>query len=168
MHAGVSSDHATFGEAHPAEHKPPAARGSSREGTGKNQEDQCESRRRRPDRGWSGRPGTGEETVLRSRRSAGARVQSGGGETTQGRAGAHDLRRVMPKIQWTNLPPALRDHLFDRLRERKITVEDPNPNNPRTEAAPSPRPSSSRGRGGHEPFPRPRRGRGQGEGELPM
>ena len=29
----------------------------------------------------------------------------------------------MPKIQWTNLPPALRDHLFERLRERKITVE---------------------------------------------
>ena len=30
----------------------------------------------------------------------------------------------MPKIQWTNLPPALRDHLFDRLRDRKITIED--------------------------------------------
>ena len=30
----------------------------------------------------------------------------------------------MPKIQWTDLPPALRDHLFDRLRDRKITVED--------------------------------------------
>ena len=30
----------------------------------------------------------------------------------------------MPKIQWTNLPPALRDHLFDRLRDRKITAED--------------------------------------------
>jgi len=30
----------------------------------------------------------------------------------------------MPKIQWKNLPPALRDHLFDRLRERKITVKD--------------------------------------------
>ncbi len=30
----------------------------------------------------------------------------------------------MPKIQWTDLPPALRDHLFDRLRERKITVDD--------------------------------------------
>src|SRR5436309_2601286 len=30
----------------------------------------------------------------------------------------------MPKIQWTGLPPALRDHLFDRLRERKITAED--------------------------------------------
>ncbi len=30
----------------------------------------------------------------------------------------------MPKIQWTNLPPALRRHLFDRLEERKITVED--------------------------------------------
>lgn len=30
----------------------------------------------------------------------------------------------MPRIQWTDLPPALRDHLFDRLRERKITVED--------------------------------------------
>ncbi len=30
----------------------------------------------------------------------------------------------MPKIQWTDLPPALRDHLFDRLRERKISPED--------------------------------------------
>jgi hypothetical protein len=30
----------------------------------------------------------------------------------------------VPKIQWTDLPPALRDHLFDRLRDRKVTVED--------------------------------------------
>lgn len=30
----------------------------------------------------------------------------------------------MPKIQWTGRPPALRDHLFERLRERKITAED--------------------------------------------
>jgi len=30
----------------------------------------------------------------------------------------------VPRIQWTNLPPALRDHLFDRLRERKIAVDD--------------------------------------------
>ncbi len=30
----------------------------------------------------------------------------------------------MPKIQWTNLPPALREHLFDRLAERKISAED--------------------------------------------
>ena len=30
----------------------------------------------------------------------------------------------MPKIQWTDLPPALRDHLFERLRERRITVDD--------------------------------------------
>ena len=30
----------------------------------------------------------------------------------------------MPRIQWTNLPPALRQHLFDRLRERKISIED--------------------------------------------
>lgn len=30
----------------------------------------------------------------------------------------------MPKIQWTNLPSALRDHLFERLRERKISAED--------------------------------------------
>lgn len=30
----------------------------------------------------------------------------------------------MPRIQWTGLPVALRDHLFDRLRERKITAED--------------------------------------------
>jgi hypothetical protein len=29
----------------------------------------------------------------------------------------------MPKIQWTNLPLALRDHLFDRLQERKITAK---------------------------------------------
>jgi hypothetical protein len=30
----------------------------------------------------------------------------------------------MPKIRWTDLPPALRDHLFERLRERKITADD--------------------------------------------
>ncbi|PYY11051.1 MAG: hypothetical protein DMG69_04870 [Acidobacteria bacterium] len=30
----------------------------------------------------------------------------------------------MPKIQWPDLPPALRDHLFERLRERKISAED--------------------------------------------
>jgi len=30
----------------------------------------------------------------------------------------------MPKIQWSNLPPALRQHLFDRVAERKITAED--------------------------------------------
>jgi hypothetical protein len=30
----------------------------------------------------------------------------------------------MPKIQWTDLPPALRDRLFERLRERKISAED--------------------------------------------
>jgi hypothetical protein len=30
----------------------------------------------------------------------------------------------MPKIEWMNLPQALRDHLFDRLSERKFTAED--------------------------------------------
>ena len=30
----------------------------------------------------------------------------------------------MPRIQWTDLPPALREHLFDRVRERKIDAED--------------------------------------------
>jgi len=30
----------------------------------------------------------------------------------------------MPKIQWANLPVGLRDHLFERLRERKIIAED--------------------------------------------
>ena len=30
----------------------------------------------------------------------------------------------MPKVQWTNLPAPLRDHLFERLRERKISAED--------------------------------------------
>ena len=31
----------------------------------------------------------------------------------------------MPKIQWTDLPPALREHLFERVRQRKIAAEDP-------------------------------------------
>ncbi len=30
----------------------------------------------------------------------------------------------MPKIQWTDLPTALRNHLFQRLADRKITAED--------------------------------------------
>jgi hypothetical protein len=30
----------------------------------------------------------------------------------------------MPKIEWTDLPPAIREHLFDRLEERKITADD--------------------------------------------
>ena len=30
----------------------------------------------------------------------------------------------MPLIQWTALPAALRDHLFDRLHDRQIKVED--------------------------------------------
>jgi hypothetical protein len=30
----------------------------------------------------------------------------------------------MPKIQWTDLPPALRDHLFERAAERKIEGTD--------------------------------------------
>ena len=30
----------------------------------------------------------------------------------------------MPKIRWTDLPDALRDHLFERLAERKISRED--------------------------------------------
>ncbi len=30
----------------------------------------------------------------------------------------------MPRIQWRDLPPALREHLFERLRERKIEARD--------------------------------------------
>jgi hypothetical protein len=30
----------------------------------------------------------------------------------------------MPRIQWTDLPPALREHLFERVRERRIGAED--------------------------------------------
>ena len=30
----------------------------------------------------------------------------------------------MPRIQWTGLPLALREHLFERLRQRKITADD--------------------------------------------
>jgi len=30
----------------------------------------------------------------------------------------------MPKIRWTNRPPILREHLFDRVAERQIAAED--------------------------------------------
>ncbi len=30
----------------------------------------------------------------------------------------------MPRIQWTDLPDALRVHLFDRVRERRIDAHD--------------------------------------------
>jgi hypothetical protein len=30
----------------------------------------------------------------------------------------------MPKIRWKDAPPALREHVFERLRERKIDAED--------------------------------------------
>jgi hypothetical protein len=30
----------------------------------------------------------------------------------------------MPKIKWLDLPVPLREHLFDRAKERKITMED--------------------------------------------
>lgn len=30
----------------------------------------------------------------------------------------------MPKIRWTDLPPSLRQHLFDRVAERQIAAED--------------------------------------------
>lgn len=30
----------------------------------------------------------------------------------------------MPKIQWVDLPPQLRQHRFDRAKERKISMED--------------------------------------------
>ena len=30
----------------------------------------------------------------------------------------------MPKIKWVDLPPQLLQHLFDRAKERNITMED--------------------------------------------
>lgn len=30
----------------------------------------------------------------------------------------------MPKVQWTDLPRALKEHLLDRLEERQITAAD--------------------------------------------
>jgi hypothetical protein len=30
----------------------------------------------------------------------------------------------MPKIRWTDLPPTLRAHLFDRVADRQISAED--------------------------------------------
>jgi hypothetical protein len=29
----------------------------------------------------------------------------------------------MPKIKWLNLPAPLREHLFDRAKERKVAME---------------------------------------------
>src|SRR6266700_152799 len=30
----------------------------------------------------------------------------------------------MPRIRWSNLPPSLRQHLFDRVADRQIPAED--------------------------------------------
>ena len=30
----------------------------------------------------------------------------------------------MPKIRWADLPPSLRQHLFDRVADRQIPAED--------------------------------------------
>ena len=30
----------------------------------------------------------------------------------------------MPKIRWTNLPPQLREHLFQRAKDRELRMED--------------------------------------------
>jgi hypothetical protein len=30
----------------------------------------------------------------------------------------------MPRIRWTDLPPSLRQHLFDRVADRLISAED--------------------------------------------
>ena len=30
----------------------------------------------------------------------------------------------MPKIRWTDLPPSLRQHLFDRVADHQISAED--------------------------------------------
>lgn len=30
----------------------------------------------------------------------------------------------MPKIRWVQLPQGVRDHLLERLHERKVTIED--------------------------------------------
>jgi hypothetical protein len=30
----------------------------------------------------------------------------------------------MPKIQWLDLPPQIREHLMDRAKERRISMED--------------------------------------------
>jgi hypothetical protein len=30
----------------------------------------------------------------------------------------------MPRIQWLDLPAALRQHLFDRAKEREISMQD--------------------------------------------
>ena len=42
----------------------------------------------------------------------------------EGRTCAHDVRRLMPKIRWADLPPSLRQHLFDRVADRQIPAED--------------------------------------------
>jgi len=36
------------------------------------------------------------------------------------------FRELMPKIKWRDLPPNLREHLFDRPKGREITLQDIN------------------------------------------
>ncbi len=30
----------------------------------------------------------------------------------------------MPRIEWTDLPPAIHDHLLERAREKQVSMED--------------------------------------------
>src|SRR5206468_6583536 len=62
--------------------------------------------------------------ILPARRSPDPVGRSRRTEANQGRAGSPDLRRLMPRIRWKDLPPSLREHLFERLRERKLRAED--------------------------------------------
>src|SRR5213076_3325511 len=81
-------------------------------------------RARRSRRVGAGRRRPREAALPRRRRAPRAVEGSRRAGPPQGRTRSPDLRRLMPKIQWTDLPHALREHLFDRVRERKIAAED--------------------------------------------
>src|SRR5207249_5306479 len=83
-----------------------------------------QSRARRLDRGWPAIQRVREGTVFFARQSAHRSFGSGGAGPLEGRAGADDVRRLMPKIRWTDLPPSLRQHLFDRVADRQIPADD--------------------------------------------
>jgi hypothetical protein len=50
--------------------------------------------------------------------------RSGRNGEAPGRTGSRDFWRLMPKIQWLDLPASLRRHLFDRAKEREISMQD--------------------------------------------
>src|SRR6266699_222055 len=65
--------------------------------------------------------------VLRIGRTFSQRQRSGRSQAPRRRAGPHGIWGLMPRIsRWADLPPNVRQHLLDRMRDRAITLSDLN------------------------------------------